>query len=183
MKISAAILAGGKSRRMGQDKALILFKGKAMITHSLNALEGMNIPISIIANSSEYEQFGYPVIGDEIPDKGPLGGIYTALLHSSTEKVLILPCDSPFLNKTAIDLLLDKSENELATVATQNGAIHPLFAVYSKELLSEVKSEIDSGNLKVIDAIRNYKKVNFDDVDPMIFANLNTMEELITWQQ
>ncbi len=183
MSISIAILSGGKSRRMGQDKGFVSFKGIPMIQHALNTVDEFDLPITIIANSDDYKALGYPVLEDEIKDKGPLGGLYTALLHASTDKVLFLPCDSPFIDRVAIERLIANSKDEAATLATQDGAIHPLFAIYSKKITNDIKSEIETGNLKVIDAIKDYKKVNYDDMDKMLFANLNTMEDLITWQQ
>ena len=106
MRITGVILAGGKSSRMGTDKGLLELNGKPLIQYAIDTLKSIGLEIIIISNNSDYEQFGFPVYPDIIPDKGPIGGVYTALSYSSTEKNLIVSCDTPFLSKKLLNYLI-----------------------------------------------------------------------------
>ena len=80
-----AILAGGQSRRMGTDKALLPINGQSLIERVAARCQTLDLPLIIIANQVErFAGLGLPVYPDEIPDKGSMGGIYTALVHSQT---------------------------------------------------------------------------------------------------
>ena len=81
--ITGVILAGGKSSRMGFDKGLAILNGKPMIQYVIDVFEKLGLDIIIISNSPGYETFGYPIYNDLIPEKGPVGGIYTCLLYTS----------------------------------------------------------------------------------------------------
>ena len=89
-KIEAFILAGGKSSRMGADKGLIDLDGSPMIQSTIDVLELLDIPVNIIANNGAYIKLGQPIYEDILQDKGPLGGIYTALAKAKTDRVIIL---------------------------------------------------------------------------------------------
>ena len=97
-EITVIVLAGGKSSRMMKDKGLILFNDKTLIEHSIEKVKKVAAHIFIITTNSAYQQFGYPCIEDELKERGPLGGIFTGLVHSSTQKNLVIGCDMPFLS-------------------------------------------------------------------------------------
>ena len=98
--LAAIILAGGRSSRMGTEKGLMPFRGKPMIRHIIDLLQSLDInPIQIITQHGAYEQFELPCYPDLIQNKGPLGGIYSGLVHSTATKNLVLGCDMPFLTK------------------------------------------------------------------------------------
>lgn len=176
-------MAGGKSSRMGSDKGLINFKGKPMIQHIIDTLESMNVPIMIIANNGAYRDFGYPVYNDIIPEKGPIGGIYTALHHTTTDKNIVISCDTPFVSKTLIQLLLDQSENQMVTIPEFDGRQHPLIGIYDKNTVDVFKSKIEKDELKLQFANEelNVNVVSTTEVPTMmgrLFNNINTQEEL-----
>src|SRR6202008_2205785 len=98
-EITAIILAGGKSSRMKEDKGLVYFNGKMLVEHVIASAKKMTTRIIIITANPAYRQFGYPCTEDEMKEKGPLGGIFTGLVHSSTKKNLVLGCDLPFLSQ------------------------------------------------------------------------------------
>ena len=125
MSGAAIILAGGNSSRMGSDKGLVLLNGKPMIQYCIDTLESLNLPIIIVSNNKEYEKFGFPVYADVIPEKGPLGGIYTGLYYSKKDKNIVISCDTPFVSPRLLRLMIDKSSNELVTISKFDGWEHP----------------------------------------------------------
>lgn len=190
MKITAFILAGGKSSRMGTDKGLVVFRRKKMVQHVIDVLKesGFSTPI-IVSNNMEYKEFGHEVIEDVIKENGPLGGIYTALLHSKTEHNLIISCDVPLIKSEVIRLLLSKIESEAITVLCNDYQIHPLIGVYHKRVVNDLKDHLDSKNLKVLTFIQycGVKIIDtrdyFRELSENCFENINTQNELLKLEQ
>ncbi|MDX2362292.1 MAG: molybdenum cofactor guanylyltransferase [Crocinitomicaceae bacterium] len=182
MNTTGIILAGGKSSRMGSDKGLLPFSGIPMIQHLIQELEQLNLPILIISNNADYKRFGYPVIEDIIKEKGPVGGIYTALTATSTEMNVILSCDAPFVKKELIKNLIDASENHDVTVSSYNNKLHPLIGVYKKSSLNTFEESLKNDQLRlreVIDLLNtNIVDFSAESIDDRMFNNINTKDEL-----
>ncbi|MFT6923778.1 MAG: molybdopterin-guanine dinucleotide biosynthesis protein A [Crocinitomicaceae bacterium] len=183
MKLNAFILAGGKSSRMGVDKGLVHLSGKPMIQYIIDTLEQLKLPIQIVSNSSEYKSFGHPVFEDLISDKGPIGGIYTALNHSDSEMNLIISCDTPFVNPALIESLIAECKNQNVTISEYEGWQHPLIGIYSKRGIKTFQSQIEKDELKLSKAneLLNAKAVPMDNIKGITartFDNINTIEEL-----
>lgn len=189
MHITAIILAGGKSSRMGKDKGLMPFKGKAMISHIIEELKKLDIPIIIISNNSEYTRFGHPVYPDLIKDKGPIGGIYTGLLHSQTNMNLIVSCDTPLLTSQILNSLIKNHHDKLITLAAYQGKIHPTIGIFNKSILVELKKHIETGKLKLLDAFKPFQPniLNIEqlgiEATELQFTNINTVEEFNQYTQ
>ena len=83
MELEVFILAGGKSRRMGTDKGIISFNGKAMVQYSIDKANQLSDRVTIISNNLAYKEFGVSVVKDIVPNIGPIGGVYTCLLYTS----------------------------------------------------------------------------------------------------
>lgn len=182
-EITILLLAGGKSTRMGVDKGLMLLNGKPMVQYVLDAAAQLMPRILLIANKPEYQQFGYPVYADIWPETGPMGGIFTGLTHSQTNKNLVLACDTPYLQAPALRILLNHCAEFTITVATLNGQLEPLFAVYDKKCLSKIEKCLENKVFKLqnlIDSCGNMvKKVEMSELVPSeVFRNLNTPEDL-----
>lgn len=177
MNVTAIILAGGKSTRMGEDKGLMLFEGKAMIEHIIKTVEPLVQEIIIIANNKEYHQFGYPVFEDIIKEKGPLAGILTGLKQSTSDYNLVLSCDVPFVNNELIQLLL--SHNAEVVIPKKDNRTHQLIGVYNKSCIPTLKEELANDRLKIKLAIKglNVKIVDANHIDNRIFHNINTKED------
>lgn len=176
------ILAGGKSSRMGTDKGLVKIAGKPMIQHILETLSSLNKKITIIAHDSDYEQFGLPVIHDRIPDKGPLGGLYTALKTSTSERILLVSCDMPFITLKTVLKFISQPITCPIVVAELEGRILPFPGIYSVDLLSKIQLTIQENKLKFQQFIQScaYEKLNMDaefQQNPEFFQNINTLEE------
>lgn len=180
MKVTAIILAGGKSSRMGEDKGLMLFDGKPMIQHIINVAKPLVIDILIVSNNKEYEQFGYPVYEDLIKDKGPLAGIYTGLKHAKTAKNIVLSCDVPFVNEELIQLLLNNCETVDVVIPEKENRTHQLIGVYDKSCVPTFKKELDKDQRKLKLAIEklNYKVVDANHIDAQIFNNINSKDDI-----
>lgn len=185
LKTSGAILAGGKSSRMGQDKALMQVDGRAMIVRVAEVLKRECYDVAIISNrASNYRFLNLPVIQDALPSRGPLVGIYTALLHAETQYCLIVACDLPFVNAPLIRILCQKIGCHDAAVFQSSAGVEPLFAVYSKGCLQVVKNQIETGQLKVSQLFHKIDTVlvrvpsgEHQDYD-RAFLNVNTPKEL-----
>ena len=183
MKSTGIILAGGASSRMGEEKGLVEYDGKSMIEHILVALQGAVDHILIVASDERYGQFGYPVYSDLIPQKGPVGGIYTGLHYSSTELNMCLSCDVPLVTTEFIEWIMQVSSNGV-TLPRCNGKTHQLMGVYRKSALSIFREAIDSDELKL--SLVNEKagctivdvEESSVDFDVRIFSNLNTKADI-----
>ena len=184
MHATGIILAGGKSSRMGEDKGLVLLNGKPMIQYVIEALKEVVSEISIISNNESYHKFGVPVYSDIIKEKGPVGGIYTGLYHSTTELNFCISCDVPMISSDFIFWLLNRSGNAFVTLPMYKDKVHQMIGVYSKQVLSNFQESVEKEHLKlsqvnndmgceIIDIEKEY--ANFDE---LIFSNINTKNEL-----
>ncbi|HIP37728.1 MAG TPA: molybdenum cofactor guanylyltransferase [Crocinitomix sp.] len=182
MEITGVILAGGKSSRMGQDKGLLKFNGKSLIQYAIDTLKPITSQIIIIANNYSYNTFNYPVYNDIIKNKGPVGGIYTALTHSQTKTNIILSCDTPFVSTELLKLLLAKHQNYDVTLPKYNHKIHPIVGIYNTSNLSHFKQSLYNNHLKLIEVNQqiNTQIVEIDTkhFKQNIFYNINTPTQL-----
>jgi len=181
--VKTYLLSGGKSSRMGDDKGLKLLSGKPMITYLLDTLQQLDIQPVIIAHHPGYKSFGLTVIPDTIKDKGPLGGIYTALTHAG-ETVLIISADTPFVDSRAIEHLIRYHIKDRINVLNYKGTIQPLCGLYPFRLLPEIESNLRTDKLKMMDFLAendaNTIAIPFESNG---FRNINTPEELSKAEQ
>ena len=186
--ITAVILAGGRSSRMGgSDKGLQNFHGTPMALHALLRI-GSQVGYSIVnanRNLSAYESFGADVWPDGSDDfSGPLSGFVVGLERCETPYLLTAPCDTPFFPQDLAPRLwhgLTMADADIA-MAAQAGHTQPVFCLIKHEMLETLLGFMKSGGRK-IDAWTATQKtviVHFDEVgdDPKAFANANTLEEL-----
>ncbi len=171
------LLSGGKSSRMGEDKGLKSLCGKPMIAYLLDTLQQLDIIPVIIAHHPDYKSFGVTVIPDKIRDKGPLGGIYTALSDAG-ETVLIISADTPFVSPEAIEYLLRNNIKDCINVLEYKGKIQPLCGVYPFRLRSEIEYNLMTNKLKMMDFLAENKTNILDfPFESGDFRNINTPEE------
>jgi molybdenum cofactor guanylyltransferase len=181
--ISAYVLAGGKSSRMGRDKGLMEIEGKYMVTFILDLLAELGIETKLIAHQKGYKELGHRVIPDLIPEQGPMGGLHTALEDNKKAYILLLSCDMPFLPKEAVQKLLGTVRDQEIVAAEINGRMNPLCAIYKGELKEKVKVNLASGKLRMQEFIKEcqHEIVGMDelvDQAPKRFLNINTPEDL-----
>ncbi len=180
--IEAYVLAGGKSSRMGKDKALMQFRGKRMIQHVLNAIAPLKIPIKIVANTDEYNKLGYEVFKDIVEAKGPMGGILTAMHHTQASYIIVISCDIPFLTTMLLRQLVEGIEDYNIIIPQSKGRLHPLCCIIKTSLKAEIEKRVGNNQLKMLELIQDThsKIVNVDDSmsdrEDLLY-NINTPEE------
>lgn len=187
---AAAVLAGGKGKRLGMDKLSLEIDGKRILDRILSLLQGL-FPclLLVVQQNSSLPRGDVPegirVVEDIIPGKGPLGGIYTALEYSPLPYVFVMACDMPSPSKELILHLVSESPGKEAVVPRRGPYIEPLFAVYSRSLAPRMRCELEGGLLKIYEFIRNVdvKYVEEEEIasrDPLFrsFLNINTPEDL-----
>ncbi|MDP6685651.1 MAG: molybdenum cofactor guanylyltransferase [Candidatus Omnitrophota bacterium] len=189
--ITGVILSGGKSTRMKTDKAFVKIGSKTMIEELISRLENKFSKLMIIANEKEkYAGLGIEVIKDIIPEKGPLGGIYTALVKSDSFYNFIFSCDAPFVNLDLIDYMISEREGIDIIVPRWNNRFEPLHAIYSKNCIEAIERQLGKNELKVTNFFQ-YVKVRVIDEKEIsrfvssqpFFANINTPQDLYTLSQ
>lgn len=184
--INAYVLAGGKSRRMGHDKGLMLFNGKPMIVHLLELANELVTGVYISANNSKYEALGFPLIHDEIEGIGPIGGIRTCLKRSDSQLNLVMACDIPYISKNLLQYLIHAISRgyDLIIPYFHGTESQPLCAIYHKNMLEIIDKQIADRNYKLKNLIpkSRAKKLIIDDTldfyHPMIFNNLNELDDM-----
>jgi len=184
-QVTGIILAGGNSSRMGFDKGLADFQGKPLIQYSIDTLQRICSRIIISTNSLSYHQLGFPVQSDILPGAGPMGGIYSSLLHSETEHNLVLSCDTPFVTPALMQHLLENAEGyQVVMPASKPGFAEPLIGYYNKNNTTAMLGFIEGGNVKLIDYIETtlYRFIPVYK-DPDQFINLNTPEDFKNFEK
>jgi molybdenum cofactor guanylyltransferase len=185
MEATGFVTAGGRSSRMGTDKAWLELGGQAMIERVIAALAPVTSSIAIIANDPQYARLGLQVFADTNVGVGPLEAIRTALVNSSAPRVVLAGCDLPFVTSELFSFLLDLEGAHQAVVPlSRQGLLEPLCAVYSREALEAVTDLIASGERKVsrlFDTVAT-RFVAFDEISHfqgagLFFENINTPDE------
>ena len=184
--LTVAILAGGKSSRMGTDKSFVRVLGRPLIEDVLAHVAGIGAEIIIVTNRPEdYRYLGLPLFTDVLPDKGALGGIYTALHSSSQPHTLCVACDMPFVVRPLLDYLISLIPEGDAIIPRLNGEAEPFRAIYAQVCLAPIRAALDAGKMRVISffpdvRVRFVDEPEIDRFDPqhLSFFNVNTPDDL-----
>jgi molybdopterin-guanine dinucleotide biosynthesis protein A len=188
--VTGLILAGGKGSRMGGvDKGLQAFRGKRLVDHVYERLAPQVGGVIINANQNQeaYRTFGVRVVSDAISGyAGPLAGMHAGLSVSKRPFLASVPCDSPFLPEDLVARLyarIDETGAELA-VAKTGDQPHPVFSLMRRGVLDHLGDFLKNGGRKIDAwyASLFVVEVAFDD-KPDAFSNINTLEELETWEK
>jgi molybdopterin-guanine dinucleotide biosynthesis protein A len=185
-KITGIILSGGKSTRMGENKAFIEIEGIPIINRIFTLFQGLFQEIIIV--TSEKEQFinlDAKIYSDLFPNRGVLAGLYTGLFFSSFMYSFCVACDMPFLKESVIKYLIKNIQNNDVIVPRTKKGLQPLHGIYSKNCLGPIKNIIEQGKYKITDfypmvEIKIIDEVELYSLDPTreSFINVNTQEEL-----
>ncbi len=188
LEASGAILAGGRSKRFGRNKALELFNGERLIDINIKLLENFCNHIFVIANDlTLYMNCRATLVKDIVPSYGPLGGIYTALLFSISDWVFVRAVDMPFLSYDLVNIMLQEAERGYDVVIPCSEQGHePLCALYNRRCVPFIARSIERGDRRVISFFSRVKvrQINRDmwqkaDPDGLSFANVNTQEDFL----
>ena len=185
MSVSAAIMAGGKSRRMGQDKAWIELDGEPLIERVADVLGQVADEVIVVANEPRYASLGLRVVKDQYPDGGALGGIATGVGAATHDTVLVAACDMPFLSADVWRMLLGHAGEADVVIPRVGGEYETLHALYTKACLPHMARALAENRLRVIAFFDQVRVLAIDEpelraVDPDLrsFTNVNTPEEL-----
>ncbi|MEW6511687.1 MAG: molybdenum cofactor guanylyltransferase [Bacteroidota bacterium] len=152
--IWGVVLAGGDSRRMGRDKALIPFKGIPMAAHIVATLaHAVGHVVVVTSPDRSYSFQGIDVIHDIFPGQGPLAGIHAAFETLRADSLFVLACDTPFVRVELIRHIIDQSRDASVTVAEMGGRVHPLCGLYRSPVLPAITRRLNEGKLKVKDLL------------------------------
>jgi len=184
--MTGIILAGGKSRRIGRNKALLKIGEKQVIKLIVEKLKVVFDNVLIVGNASfDYQFLGVRVVEDIISKKGPLGGIYTGLLTSQSKYNFICGCDMPFLSLDLLKFMISEINDNDIVVPVVKGFLEPLHSIYSKRCLPAVRFHLESEDLKVKNFFPEVKcrylpetKIKKYDPELLSFFNLNTPQLL-----
>ncbi len=184
-KIIGVILAGGQARRMNhQDKGLVCYRDRPLVSYAITALAPLVHETIINANRhhEQYQAFGLRVVADQTDSfDGPLAGILTAMIHSDAEVLLIVPCDAPLVTTQHLQKLLTVRAdlNADIAVAFDGERLHPVFLAIKTSLQESLQHYLASGERKVQAWLAQHNTVQVDFSDtPEVFTNINTLTEL-----
>jgi molybdopterin-guanine dinucleotide biosynthesis protein A len=190
--IAAFVLAGGASRRMGRDKALLELDGVPMIVRMARLAEPHVASVTVVGPAERYASLGLRVVADRRPGTGPLGGIVTALGASSSRWNLILGCDLPYLTAEWLVWLIARTPDSSvqAVVPESRRGLEPLAAMYSKDCELAFSAALERGVRRVSEALEEifYERVTagqWHEVPStdMLFQNMNTPEDFAEAQR
>ncbi len=194
-QIEAFILAGGKSSRMGRDKALLEIGGKTLIERAASLCAPLVASVTLMGDPQRYSKFVSSAHGDHLrvltdrwPGAGPLGAIATALCAARQAWCLVLACDMPNVSADFLEWILERASKTSADaiVPETSRGLEPLCAIYRASCASKLSAALDSGIRKVTDGLdvikteliseNDWKKFS---PDGNLFQNLNTWEEYL----
>jgi len=183
---SAFVLAGGRSSRMGTDKAFLRFEGRTLLARALDLLRALTPEVCIVGPAAKFAPHGR-VIEDVYPGRGPLAGIHAALSASTTELNLILAVDLPFVSESLLRFIVEQARAAVAVVTVPRiaGGYQPLCAVYRLAFAPLAEAALEAGRNK-IDAlfvaattrILEEPELRRFAFSAAMFDNLNTPEDL-----
>jgi molybdopterin-guanine dinucleotide biosynthesis protein A len=187
---TAAILAGGRARRLGTNKALLEIEGRTILDRILEKMLEVFPNILLVVKDEDSPLWGdygsrVKVVADLLPGKGPLGGIYTALEQSPSPYIFVMACDMPYPNLALVRRLLSSARGREAVVPRKGPYIEPLFAVYHRDTRQNARRRLEAGDLKIHDFIDEIDTLFLEegevcgcDPDLRSFFNINTPEDL-----
>lgn len=184
--MTAFILAGGKSSRMGRDKAFVEFEGQTLLARALAAARSITTDVRIVGDPARFESHA-PVIEDIISGCGPLGGIHAALKSAPTDLSLVLAVDLPFVSVKYLRYLIEQATLSRATVTVARTADgwQPLCAAYRRSFLPVAEEALLAGRRKIDELFSSVElrvlqanELALQGMPSEIFCNLNTAEDV-----
>jgi len=184
--VGAFVLAGGKSTRMGSDKAFVMLEGRTLLARALELAKGVTDNVRIVGSAGKFAGFA-PVVEDVFCECGPLGGIHAALRASAAELNLMLAVDVPFVPAELLRYLVERARGSdaIATVPLADGGWQPLCAVYQREFGDVAEKALRGGRYRInvlfegveVQAIGEEELARAGFAAGM-FRNLNTQEDV-----
>lgn len=181
------VLAGGRSSRMGQDKALLEVAGKPLVKFVGASVARVLDTVTLVGSAAKYGELGLPIIEDIHPGLGPLSGIHTALKHTRKPLALIVGCDMPFLTPEFIEKLVEiasVADCDITVAESLENGLESLCSVYNRTALPYVEEAIQRRELKIsllYERVR-VRKLSAEECRPynrfgVLFSNINTPDD------
>ena len=156
--MTALILCGGQSKRMGRAKAFLPYAGSTIIGHLVEEMENLFDEVLLVANEPDsYLDLGPDVVRDMLPNRGPLCGILSGLLTAKHDKVFVTACDMPLFNQDLIRSMELESNGFDITVLAHEERLEPLIGIYSKNCIKELEESLFADKLSLTELISNHK--------------------------
>lgn len=182
--ITGVILVGGKSRRMGRDKAFMIIEDLPVIERIIGVMRGCFKDLLLVGDRPErFESYGLPVAPDIYPGSS-LGGLYTGLHTAATNRIFVTSCDIPFPNPALIRLICAETAPYDAVIPATHGGLEPLFAWYRKTCLPSMQAALEDGNYRITGLLRQLQiktiaseQLMQIDTTGRALLNINTPEE------
>jgi len=183
--ITVFVLAGGRSSRMGVDKAFLELGGKPLIARAVQLARGVTPDVRIVGDPEKYAPYA-PAVSDRFVGRGPLGGIHAALTASSSDLSLILAVDLPFLDERFLSYLIAQAavSGATVTVPSTDGYFQPLCAAYRRQFADVAEQALEAGRNKIDALFRSVRlriipeeELKGNGFSMSMFRNLNTPEE------
>jgi molybdopterin-guanine dinucleotide biosynthesis protein A len=186
LPFTGVVLAGGQSRRLGTDKASLLFDGKTLLARTVETIAPLCREVIVVTNSPQaHAHPAARLVGDLLPGTGSLGGIYSGLVAAATQYSLVVGCDMPFLNPRVITFLASLMPGYDVVMPRSHKLLEPLHSIYSKPCLPFIKDLLDSRRLRIFDflpcvRVRYVEESELAPWDPdhRSFLNINTPQDL-----
>lgn len=180
MKVTGIILAGGKSSRMGTDKATLEYKGKMLFDWSLQTIKPLCNQIVVSSNSPKLNNYGYKVIADIYTNAGPMAGIAACLEQSDNEIAIVIACDTPFIDTKVYETLLQHINSfDVVMACNETNYAQPLIACYKKSVLPFLNSQLQAGNYS-LKSLLNIDKCKLQKFNSnQLSVNLNSPIDLM----
>lgn len=184
--MTSVVLAGGRSTRLGRDKALERIGVCPLIQHVIACLSALGNEIIVVTSHTDtLPDLGVRKVADIYPDRGPLGGIYTGLTAASTRYCVVVGCDMPLLNVALLRHLMDLSPGFDVVIPRVNGNVEPLHAVYSTDCLEVIERALQQNRLQVQSffdevKVRYVEDAELSRFDPqhLSYFNVNSESDL-----
>lgn len=180
--ITGFILAGGKSRRMGTNKAFLMFQNVPLLKHMIMLIEPVCHEVFVSGRATGYDVFNVPIIPDLFSDCGPIAGIYSSLNHSESDWNLLVSVDVPFVNEELFRHLILHSGESDCIIPKHASGVEPLVGLYHRRILPVVEEMIGNGDYKLMDLLARLNTRFLDCNDlvtkyPRLFLNVNCPED------
>ena len=180
METSAGfVLTGGRSSRMGRDKALLPIEGSVLVERTAERVRAAAGSVTLIGAPERYAKLGLAVAADLVEDCGPIGGLFTALKSTRADWNLLVACDMPGLTAEFLGELLDAARQRGCTclVPQTDSGLHPLCAVYHRRAEGAVASAIEHKRFKMHDLLKILGATAWPVTDAAVLENVNTPVE------
>jgi molybdopterin-guanine dinucleotide biosynthesis protein A len=184
-KVTGFVLAGGKSTRMGKDKAFLEFEGRTLLTNALELARGVADEVKVVGDPAKFADFA-TVVEDIYPGRGPLGGIHAALKSSEAGLNLMIGVDLPLLEVRFLKYLIASAAKSRAVVTVPRVGVHyePLCAMYRREFVVPAERALIAGFNKIDAVFTGFQVRTVEDQElaqngfsPSMFRNVNTPED------